>query len=713
MSEHSDPMWKYSEASKENHRYSNRLINEKSPYLLQHAHNPVDWHAWGEEAFEKAEREDKPIFLSIGYSTCHWCHVMEKESFEDDEVAGSMNKVFISIKVDREERPDIDHIYMTVCQLMTGGGGWPLNIIMTPDKKPFFAGTYFPKHSQHGRIGLLDLSQRIQYLWINDRSQIQSTTQTVVSALRQPPEGSGGPALDIDVLKTTFEHLSQRFDPKSGGFSDAPKFPTPHNLLFLLRYWRRSRDERALQMVTKTLDKMRLGGIFDHVGFGFHRYSTDAHWLTPHFEKMLYDQAMLALAYTEAYLATGKADYKKTVEEVLEYVLRDLTSPEGGFYSAEDADSEGVEGKFYLWTLDEIRNVLPEKEAKFVENAFGVFNLGNFKEESTQSLNATNILHLKRPIDKLSKGFDFSPKEIEEIWEKSRKTLFQVREKRIHPHKDDKILTDWNGLMIAALATAARAFGNSGYVRAATSAADFILAKMRDSNGRLLRRYRLGEAGLSAHVDDYAFFIWGLIELYESTFETKYLRVALDLNADFVKRFWDQQSGGFFFTAEDGEKLLVRTKEIYDGATPSGNSVAAMNLVKLSRITGSPELESLASSMGRGFAGAVRQFPSAYTQFLLHVDFTLGPSCEVVIVSSDKTHEVESILAKLNSVYSPNKVVIVKDSDMNTQEIDAIAPYLKDFRAINQQATIYICRNNSCEAPTNDPDRMLTLLNTN
>lgn len=626
MSGHTEPTGKERASSKEHSQRTNRLIKEKSPYLLQHAHNPVDWHAWGEEAFDKATREDKPIFLSIGYSTCHWCHVMEKESFEDDEVAETMNGIFVSIKVDREERPDIDHIYMTVCQLMTGGGGWPLNIIMTPDKRPFFAGTYIPKHSQQGRIGLLDLSQRIQHLWINDRSQIQSTTQTVVSALRRHPEGSLGPPLDIDILKTAFEHLSQRFDPKSGGFSDAPKFPTPHNLLFLLRYWKRSQDEQALKMVTKTLDEMRLGGIFDHVGFGFHRYSTDANWLTPHFEKMLYDQAMLALAYTEAYLATGNADYKETVEEILEYVLRDMTSPEGGFYSAEDADSEGVEGKFYLWTLDEIRDVLPEKEAKFVENTFGVFNLGNFKDESTQSLNGTNILHLKRPMDKLSKEFNLSSKDIEEIWEKSRKILFQVREKRIRPHKDDKILTDWNGLMIAALATAARALDNSAYVQAARRAADFILEKMRDSNGRLQRRYRLGEAGLSAHVDDYAFLIWGLIELYESTLEAKYLDTALDLNADFVDRFWDKQSGGFFFTAEDGEKLLVRTKEIYDGATPSGNSVAAMNLAQLSKITGAPELESLASSVGQAFAGTVRQFPSAYTHFLLHVDFIIGPS---------------------------------------------------------------------------------------
>ncbi|MGP8284681.1 MAG: thioredoxin domain-containing protein, partial [Desulfomonilaceae bacterium] len=534
----------------------NRLIDEKSPYLLQHAYNPVDWHAWGVEAFERAKQEDKPIFLSIGYSTCHWCHVMEKESFEDDEVAELMNKVFVSIKVDREERPDIDHTYMTVCQMMTGGGGWPLNIVMTADRKPFFAGTYFPKNSRHGRIGLIELSERIEHLWLNDRAQIDDATEKIVTALNVPaPRGVSG-ALDLEVLRTAFQQLSQRFDPKYGGFGEAPKFPTPHNILFLLRYWKRSGDERSLQMVTKTLDQMRLGGIFDHVGFGFHRYSTDAQWLTPHFEKMLYDQAMLALAYTEAYQATRKISYKKTAEEIFDYVLRDLTSPEGAFYSAEDADSEGEEGKFYLWTLDEIREALPDTEANLVERAFNVFSMGNFKEETTQSLTGRNILHLKRPLEQLNGQLGFSEIQIQETWESARKRLFEIREKRVHPHKDDKILTDWNGLMIAALSKASRVFGDKAYAVAAGRAVNFIITSMRDTNGRLLRRYRLGEAGLSAHVDDYSFLVWGLLELYETTFEPQYLKIAVDLNKDFVQRFWDKEQGGFFFTANDSEKLL-------------------------------------------------------------------------------------------------------------------------------------------------------------
>ena len=691
----------------------NRLIDEKSPYLLQHAYNPVDWHAWGVEAFERAKQEDKPIFLSIGYSTCHWCHVMEKESFEDDEVAELMNKVFVSIKVDREERPDIDHAYMTVCQMMTGGGGWPLNIVMTPDKKPFFAGTYFPKYSRQGRIGLLDLSARIEQLWFNDRAQIDDATEKIVTALNLSTEQDPTGILDLGTLKTAFNQLTQRFDPRYGGFGEAPKFPTPHNILFLLRYWKRSGDEKALQMATMTLDQMRLGGIFDHVGFGFHRYSTDAQWLTPHFEKMLYDQAMLALAYTEAYEATNKISYKKTVEQIFDYVLRDLTSPEGGFYSAEDADSEGEEGKFYLWTLDEIQEILPETEARFVERAFNVFSMGNFKEESTQSLNGRNILHLKRPLEKLNGQLGFTENKIQETWESARKRLFEIREKRVHPHKDDKILTDWNGLMIAALSKASRVFGNKDYFLAAARAADFIIAKMRDANGRLLRRYRLGEAGLSAHVDDYSFFIWGLLELYETSFEIIYLKVALQLHDDFLERFWDKESGGFFFTADDSEKLLVRQKEIYDGATPSGNSVAAMNLIKLSRICASLEFDSIVLAIGKAFSADVKRFPSAYTQFLLFVDFLLGPSFEVIIVGPESSVETDIMLERLNSAYIPNKVVIFKNSDTKPTEIVSIAPYLKDFEMTNKHVTAFVCGNYKCESPTNNPEKMLSILRTN
>lgn len=691
----------------------NRLIDETSPYLLQHAYNPIDWHAWGIEAFERARQENKPIFLSIGYSTCHWCHVMERESFEDDEVAEVMNKVFVSIKVDREERPDIDHAFMTVCQLMTGGGGWPLNIVMTPDKKPFFAGTYLPKYSQQGRIGLIDLCSRIEHMWLHDRTHIDDATEKIVAALNLTTKQNPTDTLDVEVLKTAFLQLSHRFDPKYGGFGDAPKFPTPHNILFLLKYWKRSGDERSLEMAKLTLDQMRLGGIFDHVGFGFHRYSTDAQWLTPHFEKMLYDQAMIALAYTEAYLATGKNSYKKTAEEIFDYVLRDLTSPEGAFYSAEDADSEGKEGKFYIWTLDEIREALPDNEANLVERAFNVFSMGNFKEESTQSLTGQNILHLRKPLQKLNDQFGFSDSEIQQTWESARKQLFKIRDKRIHPHKDDKILTDWNGLMIAALSKASRVFKNKDYALAAAKAADFIITSMRDSYGRLLRRYRLGKAGISAHLDDYSFFIWGLLELYETTLEPKYLKIALDLNQDLVEHFWDNEQGGFFFTANDSEELLVRQKEIYDGATPSGNSIAAMNLIQLSRITGSIELNSLALNLVKAFSTIVKQFPSAYTQFLLFVDFLIGPSFEVVVVGPKGSAETQNILNCLNASYTPNKVVVFKPCENEDSEIISMAPYTKNFGLVKQRPTAYVCGNYTCQSPTNDPEIMLSYLKIN
>ena len=715
MSDHSGSRDKgaMSSSREEREHKPNLLIKEKSPYLLQHAYNPVQWHAWGEEAFEKARLEDKPIFLSVGYSTCHWCHVMEKESFEDDEVAEIMNRIFVSIKVDREERPDIDHIYMTACQMMTGSGGWPLTIIMTHERQPFFSGTYFPKHTQQGRIGLIDLSERIEFIWRNERAKIEETTGNIISALSQSIEDSSGDILDSAVLGTCHENFSQRFDHKHGGFSDAPKFPTPHNLLFLLRYWKRSGEDTALQMVTRTLDKMRLGGIYDHVGFGFHRYSTDAKWLVPHFEKMLYDQAMLAIAYTEAYQATGNPDYMKTTDEIFEYVFRDLTSKEGAFYSAEDADSEGVEGKFYLWTLDEIRGSLEKDEAELAEKAFNVYPMGNFREEATQSLTGTNILHLKRPLSNLSEQLGVSSQQIENVWDAARRKLLKIREDRIRPHMDDKILTDWNGLMIAALAKASLVFDNPQYYHAAARAADFILSRMRDDTGRLFHRYRLGESGLSAHIDDYSFFIWGLLELYEASFDPKYLKIALELNSDFIKRFWDDKTGGFFFTASDGEKLPVRQKEVYDGATPSGNSVAAMNILKLSRFTGSSELESMASIMAGTFSSTVRKFPSTYTQFLLFVDFLLGPAFEIALVGHRDSNDVKNIMTSLNRIYAPNKVLIFKPCDLESREILGLAPYLVNFEMINDKATIYVCRNFACETPTNDPDRMLSLLATN
>ena len=450
-----------------------------------------------------------------------------------------MNEAFVSIKVDREERPDLDHVYMTVCQMMTGAGGWPLNVILTPDRKPFFAGTYFPKESRFGRLGMMDLAPRIQELWRTQREQVLQSASKIMLALRQVPDSSPGQVPGKDVLDSAYQQLAERFDPVQGGFSQAPKFPTPHNMLFLLRYWKRTGETKALEMVEKTLQAMRLGGIYDHVGFGFHRYSTDAEWLVPHFEKMLYDQAMLAMTYTEAYQATGKSEYAKTAQEIFAYVLRDMTAPNGGFYSAEDADSEGVEGKFYVWNLEEIDRVLDPGEADLVKRVFNAKPSGNFEEEATGRLTGSNILHQKSSLSEVASELKLSREVLEERLEEARKKLFDAREKRIHPHKDDKILTDWNGLMIAALSKGAQAFDQPKYADAARKAADFILKTMRDPAGRLLHRFRDGEAALHAHVDDYSFLIWGLLELYEAGFDVHYLQSALTLNDDFMAHFWD------------------------------------------------------------------------------------------------------------------------------------------------------------------------------
>jgi uncharacterized protein len=692
------------------YRRPNRLIREKSPYLLQHAYNPVDWFAWGPEAFQKASEEDKPILLSIGYSTCHWCHVMERESFEDEETARLMNEAFVSIKVDREERPDIDHVYMTVCQMMTGGGGWPLNVIMTPDKRPFYAGTYFPRESVNGRIGMRDLARRIREVWTSRREDVLQSSDKVMLALSKIQEESPGHALGKDVLDKAYRELSQRYDTKYGGFSGAPKFPTAHNMLFMLRFWKSTGDGSALDMVEHTLQSMRQGGIYDHVGFGFHRYSTDERWLVPHFEKMLYDQALLSLIYTEAYQATGKNEYAKTAGEILTYVLRDMTAPEGGFYSAEDADSEGVEGKFYVWKEEEIRHILDKSEAELVLDAFSVLPAGNFHEEASGRLTGDNILHVRQPLSRMAERLGLDLTDLETRLDLARTKLFRAREGRIRPHRDDKILTDWNGLMVVALARAAQVLGNSQYLEAAKKAAEFVLTTLRAQDGRLLHRYRDGEAGLSAHVDDYAFFIWGLLELYEASFDARYLQAALKLNTYFLEHFWDAESGGLYFTSDESEDLPVRKKEIYDGATPSGNSVAALNFLRLGRITANPELESKAALVGQAFSQSVNQMPSAYTMLLTAVQFALGPSSEVVISGRTGAEDTRLLLQELRRYFLPNKVVLLHSSEIQTPEIETIAPYTKNLKSIDGRATAYVCANFSCELPTDDPKKMLEVL---
>ena len=689
----------------------NRLVFEKSPYLLQHAANPVDWHPWGEEAFQKAKEADKPVFLSIGYSTCHWCHVMEHESFEDPQVAALINETFIPIKVDREERPDIDRIYMSVCQALTGTGGWPLTIILTPEKEPFFAGTYFPKESRFQRTGLMELIPNLAELWTNKRGELLDSADKIVNYLKQNSSPAAG-ELNKPILDKAYQQLSDRFDGVQGGFGSAPKFPSAHNLIFLLRYWHRTGENHALEMVETTLEKMRLGGIFDQVGFGFHRYSTDSYWLVPHFEKMLYDQAMLVMAYVEAFQATGKEEYAQTAREILTYVLRDMTSPEGGFYSAEDADSEGEEGLFYLWTPDEFRESLGDEGSKLFINFFNLEEGGNFFDESTKSKTGRSILYLKKNLAELREEINLPEEELGDFWEKIRQMLYGIREKRIHPFKDDKILTDWNGLMIAAFAKAAAALSEPQYALAAKNAVDFIWDKLRDKDGRLLKRYRDEEAGLPAHLDDYAFLVWGLLELYEAEFDPEYLQRAINLNALMLKEFWDPQNGGLFFTAEGQTDLIVRSKEIYDGAIPSGNSVAAFNLLRIGRMTSNPDLEDKARLIGSAFSNQVRSVPMGHTQLLSAMLFAFGPAYEVVITGEAKAADTEAMLEALNLNYHPNKVTLFRPIGIQKPAIAELAEFTESQTPIDGKATAYVCKDYTCSAPTTDINEMLKLLKT-
>ena len=677
----------------------NRLANEQSPYLLQHADNPVDWYPWGKEAFKKARELDRPIFLSIGYSTCHWCHVMEHESFEDDSVAKLLNDSFISIKVDREELPEIDHVYMSVCQAMTGGGGWPLTIVMTPAKEPFFAGTYFPKDKRGGRSGLFQILPMIADAWNSKRQDIMTSVGQVKNYLDQLNSKPAGNNFSTELINRAYDQFRNGFDEEYGGFFRAPKFPSPHNLIFLMRYHHSFDNKIALDMATKTLKQMRLGGIYDHIGFGFHRYSTDRHWLVPHFEKMLYDQAMIAMAYTEAYHITGEDIFAQTANEIFTYVLRDMTASEGGFFSAEDADSEGEEGKFYIWTEQEIKEVLGEDYGKEFNDIFSITTPGNYRDESSGKETRLNIPHLKNYNANGSNDF-----------ESAREKLFNIREKRIHPLKDDKILTDWNGLMIAALAKAAIVLDEPVYLDAAEKAAKFVLHSISKGE-RLLKRYRNGVAALDAHLDDYAFMAWGLLELYEATFATKYLSQALDLMNIMVEDFWDDKNGGFFLGSDQSEKLIVRSKTAYDGAIPSGNSVAVMNMVKLTRITGNTKWAELAEKTMRAFSEDVNQTPTGYTLMLTGFMFDTQNSKEIVIVGDSRNRNTTKFLHTIRASYAPHKVLLFKDTSVSDNRLEQLANWTSTQNSINGKPTAYVCKNFACNQPTSDLQTALSFIN--
>ena len=670
---------------------ANDLINEKSPYLLQHAYNPVNWLAWNDAALSRAKHDDKPIFLSIGYSTCHWCHVMERESFKDEEVAQVLNRDFISIKVDREERPDIDNIYMEACQLMTGHGGWPLTIVMTPEGKPFFAATYLPKTSQAGRVGLIEILNRIDELWKNERAELYAISEQVLNHISSNLDFThvSDIVLDESILHNNFAGLVNRYDKRYGGFASAPKFPTPHNLYFLLRYYSFTGKQEALDMVENTLQSMYRGGIYDHVGFGFARYSTDNKWLVPHFEKMLYDNALLAIAFLETYQITKDDFYAQTAREIFTYVLRDLTSDEGGFYSAEDADSEGVEGKFLVWDKTEVISILGEKEGEEFCSTYDITEKGNFEGKNIPNLIKSDI----------NKG-------VRKRLEDARDKLLQQRRLRVPPHKDDKVLTAWNGLMIAAFAYGAKVLGEESYLNTAINSLDFILSKLRNNEGRLLARYRDGEASFLAYAADYAYLIWGLIELYEASYEAKYLEIALELTDDLIKYFWDEEAGGLFLYGADAEKLLIRPKEAYDGAIPADNSVAALNFLRLYRLTGRTELQSMAYDILSLFAPSLNERPMAHTYMLLALLYLNGEGQDIVIAGN--LDEAQDMLQVAKRAYLPFTELIFKEA--GDKMLENLIPFVKDVGQMEGKPTAYICKDRTCLAPTISLEELKKLL---
>ncbi|HHX29102.1 MAG: thioredoxin domain-containing protein [Bacillota bacterium] len=690
----------------------NRLIHEKSPYLLQHARNPVDWYPWGDEAFEQAKALDRPIFLSIGYSTCHWCHVMARESFEDEEVAAYLNANYVAIKVDREERPDVDHVYMTVCQMLTGSGGWPLSIVMTPDKKPFWAGTYLPKGSKFGLPGFLDVLRVLAEAWSGERETLIEQAEKITEALRRSvdeagdaepaaprvpekseaqsparaPEGPiGSPeGLHDSLLELAFRRFRSAFDEEYGGFGGAPKFPSPHNLMFLLQYWKKTGDKRAFEMVDTTLGTAYAGGIYDHIGFGFFRYSTDSKWMVPHFEKMLYDNALMMMAFTDIAQATQKSSYREVVWEIASFLDREMKSPEGAFYTAIDAESEGEEGKYYLWTPEEIKKVLGKDAGAFTE-AYGISEQGNFRGRS--------IPHLVGSPKDGDRQALLPPRA--PAMEKSRKKLLASRQERVRPHTDDKVLTSLNGLAIAALARASRAFNDPDYLDMARASLDFILEN-NVKNGELHARYRKGHVAHKAYLDDYAFLIWALIEMHQTTLETSYLERAEEFARQMVDKFWDERGKGFFLTSTGAEELIVRPKETYDGAVPSGNSVATMDLLRLAHLLEAQDLEELAGSTLEAMAPQIRRNPMAHAHLLSALDYYAGGAQDIRITGREDDPTVQAMVNYVRRLYLPNAQIVLEGA----VEDDGGRP------------RVVICQRLRCGAPIYSVDELQVALMT-
>jgi uncharacterized protein YyaL (SSP411 family) len=682
------------------HRHTNRLINETSPYLLQHAHNPVDWYAWGEEALERSKRENKPILLSIGYSACHWCHVMEKESFEDEEIARLMNENFVSIKVDREERPDLDQIYMSAVQMMTRHGGWPLTVFLTPDLVPFYGGTYFPPEDRHQMPGFPRILVAVAEAFRTRPEEIQQTAWEILSELRRTGlVQQSSETINHQLLDSAYSGLARSYDPRHGGFGGAPKFPSPMNLEFLLRTFKRTGDARALEMATHTCRRMAEGGMYDQLGGGFHRYSTDARWLVPHFEKMLYDNALLSRLYLHAYQATGEESFRRVVEETLDYVAREMTDESGAFYSTQDADSEGVEGKFFVWDKGEIERLLGADDARLFCAYYGVTEGGNFEEK--------NILHVARPAVEVARELNVSVEQLAGAIERGRRILFEVREKRVKPGRDEKVITAWNGLMLESFAEAAAVLEREDYREIAERNAQFINDSLA-ADGLLLHVYKDGRAKHAGFLDDYAFVVSGLVTLFETTGALARLEAALRLTDEMIEEFWDEEEGGFFYNGRSGERLIVRQKDYFDNATPSGNSVAAESLLRLSALTGNEDYRRKAVSVLRLVRDAVERYPSAFGYALGAFDFYLSTPKEVALISPRGDSDTRPLAREVWSRYLPNKVVAqASEGDERASEL---LPLLRDRRAINGSAAAYVCENYTCRRPVGTPEELAAQL---
>lgn len=690
---------------------ANRLIYEKSPYLLQHAYNPVDWYPWGDEAFQKARGENKPIFLSIGYSTCHWCHVMEEESFENEETAALLNKHFVSIKVDREERPDIDHVYMQAVMALSGAGGWPMSVFLTPDQKPFYGGTYFPPQDMHGRPGFKTVLSAIATKWANERDQIVRSSDQITKALNDEAKisGDGAPDLNEEILTKAFESFQMQYDKAFSGFGGAPKFPRSHVMSFLLRYWKRTGNEKALEMSEATLKAMAYGGMYDHLGGGFHRYSTDAEWHVPHFEKMLYDQALITKTFLEVYQITKDPYYAETVADVFHYLKTKMTDESGAFYSAEDADSaehfsepeKKKEGVFYVWEAGEIKKILKPDEFKVFSFIFDVKENGNASFDPHAEFERKNILRRIKSNEEAAKEFQKASSEIKTMIQAASDKLYAVREKRMKPHLDDKILTDWNALMISSLTQAGMILKEPEYLKRAETAVNFILTQMKTEEGRLLHRYRKGEANVPGFLEDYAFLSQALLDLYEATYKEVYLKEALFFIEEMVRLFWDKTHGGFYFTGRDTEALITEAKEIYDGAIPSGNSVAALTLLRAARLTFDKNLEEKGDRLFSTFSHKLTKFPAGYPQLLIAFDFFLGPTREIVIAAPSVTSEVREAQRLFYDVFSPNQVVLLNPENEKAL-IKEKVPFLEKQNMIEGNVTYYVCTNFVCDLPLTD-----------